>query len=660
MSKKLMVSICVAILSVGIGFPHPAGAQDADTIENATLKPQLSKLFGSENLDFAGMSVSGVISPDGRWLAYSHAEPGQDARNLWIVSLAIASEPIRLTTGKHWDGGPVWFPDGDRLAFRSSRADPGSNSQYLMTIGVDRDSGHPVGPPRQVSLDPVPFMMTYDVSPDGQWITYVPKRGNLGEVTVTLEVIPATGGAARAVVEQMAGLYGPVWSTDGYIYYISWLAPGAEAAVEIGFSVKRVHSEGGRSETLATWPGTPWATICPGARYVYFESPSQDSEQEVYVLATVDGHLLGRFLPPDGMKPIGCTGGESHVLATAQEEAAPLKVVPIGGGLTRQLTETRAYDWPLGWTPDGRAVVFESQLDGRKVILTAPTEGGAMRQLPRPDEEWVYGPVLSRDNRHILYGVREDEAKPPILKTLDLSTGDSRELTRTPWENYPLYNSSRRDERFLYAEQRDGRFEFRAVRPGEEPILLRSFPDSVFPPIIGVYGDRLAYWVTSGEQSTLYLAKPGQAEARQILTFPGHVGQRGRNEPVWSPDGRYLATGCRPLDGTSGQPAIVVEFNPTGEAVGQPRVVQDLPESWWNLAWLPNSESFLVVDGDVWLVSLDPEAPPVKLTDEEPLTWSFSLSPDGRYIAVSPEVRRGGAFWRLDLSEALEAGTEER
>jgi len=280
-----------------------------------------------------------------------------------------------------------------------------------------------------------------------------------------------------------------------------------------------------------------------------------------------------------------------------------------------------------------------------------------MTQLPRPDEEWVYGPVLSLDNRYILYGVREETDGIPILKILNLSTGDSRELTRAPWENYTRYNASRDGENFLYAERKDGRFEFRSVHPDGEPVLLRSFPDSLFPPIMGVHGNRLAYWVASGGESTLYLATAGQSEALKILTFAGDVGQRGRNEPVWSPDGRYLATGARPLSDSSGQPAIIVEFTPTGDVVGEPRVLRGLPESWWNLTWLPNGESFLVVDGDVWLVSLEPGVAPVNLTDEESLTWSFSLSPDGQYIAVSPEVRRGGAFWRLDFSDALDAAS---
>jgi hypothetical protein len=83
-------------------------------------------------------------------------------------------------------------------------------------------------------------------------------------------------------------------------------------------------------------------------------------------------------------------------------------------------------------------------------------------------------------------------------------------------------------------------------------------------------------------------------------------------------------------------------------------VIEDLPESWWSLDWLPSSDGFLVVSGAVWLASLDPEVPLVKLTDNEPgPIWTYALSPDGRYVAVAPEVRRGGSIWRLDLSEVV-------
>jgi hypothetical protein len=44
----------------------------------------------------------------------------------------------------------------------------------------------------------------------------------------------------------------------------------------------------------------------------------------------------------------------------------------------------------------------------------------------------------------------------------------------------------------------------------------------------------------------------------------------------------------------------------------------------------------------------------VNVTQEgEVELWFYQLSPDGRYIAVSPEVTRGTSLWRVDLEEAL-------
>ena len=65
---------------------------------------------------------------------------------------------------------------------------------------------------------------------------------------------------------------------------------------------------------------------------------------------------------------------------------------------------------------------------------------------------------------------------------------------------------------------------------------------------------------------------------------------------MWSPDGRYLVTGhWRPE--TNELDALLVEIDSSDTVVGTPMVIEALPESWWNLSWLPDSEGFLVVSG---------------------------------------------------------------
>ncbi|MBT8397528.1 MAG: hypothetical protein HKO65_09770 [Gemmatimonadetes bacterium] len=624
-------------------------AQDIPVVE-----PPLSRLYGADDLDFSGLFVSGAVSPDGHWLVYSRGEMEEERMNLWIVPLDGSREAERITTGQHWDADPVWFPSGDRIAFRSSRFDPGGDFQYLSTLQLDPATGRPTSVPRQASLEIVTFSLGYQVSPDGQQIVYVkrPKDGDQRE----LKVIPWNGGNARTIWHHARGVRAPVWPGDGYIYFLSPFAPGNDEVVERGTEIWRVSPEGGEAERVSRWPGIDGGRLSPDARHFLYRVSPRASEEAIYELATTDGRRLASFVLPENMTLSSCfTVGVAGCLATTEDLAAPLKVIPLQGGPTRQITETRGHDWPAGWTADGQEVLFESELNGTKALWAAPLSGGPTREIYRmPPEEWIYGPSLLGE-RYILYGMEAEPGQSVSLQLLDIQTGSEKEITRTPWTDYTRYNSSREGGRFLYADHPEGLFEFRALLPSGESQLLRAFPDSTFPPILGVQGDRIAYWVGSAseEESTLNLAGPGREESQPVLTFPGAVGQRGSNPPVWSPNGRYLATGYWRLE-TNQLDALVVEIDASDGVVGTPIVIEDLPESWWSLEWLPSSDGFLVVSGDVWLASLDSEVPLVKLTDDEPgPIWTYALSPDGRYVAVAPEVRRGGSIWRLDLSEVL-------
>ncbi len=646
---SLLRVLVSAVLMVG----SPVAGQSQSGQEVPTVEPPLSRLYGSDDLDFGGLFMSGAISPDGRWLVFSRAERA-DGMNLWIVPLDGTGDAARLTTGAYWDAGPLWFPSGDRILFRSSRADPGGDFQFLMTLDIDPSSGQASGLPRQLTLEPVMFTRSYDISPDGEQVVYVARptddtRDELEDYGV--KILPARGGQARTVWTQ--GLVRPIWADDGFIYGMAGLASAPDAGWDRGFSIRRVPAAGGEAEILSNWPTVRSQEISADARTFVYRLPRR-SGAAAYEVASVHGQRLARFTLPDNMLLAGCsTRDVSECLAKTENATAPLKVIPINGGPTRQLTESQAKTWPIGWTPDGREVVFVSKLDGTRVMMSAPVTGGVMEELSRrPQEEWVYGPSIL-DARHIMYGAEDESDGTQVLRILDLHTGSEREITRTPWVDYTRYNASRTEDRFLYAERKEGRFEFRAVDPEGGTTLLRAFPDTTFPPIIGVHGDRIAYWTDSDGRSTLYLAQAGQAEALSVLTFPGSVGQRGTPPPTWSPDGRHLATGYwRPE--TNGLKALVVDIDESGEVLGDPLVVEDMPEDWWNLRWMPDNDAFLVSQGDVWLASIRGEGPPVNLTQEEPGTiWSYALSPDGRYIAVSPEVSMGGSIWRVDLEEVL-------
>jgi dipeptidyl aminopeptidase/acylaminoacyl peptidase len=226
-----------------------------------------------------------------------------------------------------------------------------------------------------------------------------------------------------------------------------------------------------------------------------------------------------------------------------------------------------------------------------------------------------------------------------------------------------------------YVITRRGRHEVYLVDRYGGSTLGWSLPEEAWTPgdnafgNIAIHGDRLVFAETAhlsdedmGEEGTLYLARPGDPQAQPLLTLPGRLGPRGSNSVRWSPDGRLLTVSYHPPEREGPRGLLLVEIDESGELVGEPRIVsaEGGPDWLFGVQWMPDGQHFLAlggqeesgVDRDVWLLSLDPETPPVKLTSDlqEPI-WYYRLSPDGRYITFDSEMPRGSSVWRVDLGE---------
>ncbi|MCL4297896.1 MAG: PD40 domain-containing protein [Anaerolineae bacterium] len=145
-------------------------------------------------------------SPDGKRLAFSSIRAGN--WEIFIVDLACLSNPeicpdqtTQLTTDGNGNLGPVWSPDGSRIAY-SSKA-PGNWDLFTMTT-----AGSDV---RQVTTDPANDLSPA-WSPDGTKLAFETNRdGN-----VEIYVVDANGSAIQNVSNySQANDHGPTWSPDG-------------------------------------------------------------------------------------------------------------------------------------------------------------------------------------------------------------------------------------------------------------------------------------------------------------------------------------------------------------------------------------------------------------------------------------------------------------
>jgi serine/threonine-protein kinase len=114
------------------------------------------------------------LSPDGRWLAYSSNETGQE--EVFVRSFPDLGDKWQIST----DGGaePVWSPDGTELYYRTDEG------RRIMVVDVVTEPSFSPGSPRLLFtgdfVQHMGFGRNYDIAPDGQ--SFVMVKQDLGGV----------------------------------------------------------------------------------------------------------------------------------------------------------------------------------------------------------------------------------------------------------------------------------------------------------------------------------------------------------------------------------------------------------------------------------------------------------------------------------------------
>jgi len=121
--KWIVAGILLAGICTAAVFMRPPAMVRADDATTAA-KTEPWKAEDEVFQEYAGQMR---ISPDAKWLVWvkSTGDKEKDARvsNLYLSSLT-GSEEIELTRGSDRYSNPRWSPDGERIAFVSSRARP--------------------------------------------------------------------------------------------------------------------------------------------------------------------------------------------------------------------------------------------------------------------------------------------------------------------------------------------------------------------------------------------------------------------------------------------------------------------------------------------------------------------------------------------------------
>jgi Tol biopolymer transport system component len=375
------------------------------------------------------------------------------------------------------------------------------------------------------------------------------------------------------------------------------------------------------------------------------------------------------------------------LMATADDDPVAQRDVftlAVDGSRETRAVSNPADDCAVGWSPDGRYLLFSStRTTGARSLWALPVAEGRPQGQPvllKPDIGSSLSLGVTRTGALYLYKYVSD--RDVKVARIDLDAGRligqpmhfSQGLLPDPW--FPHWSP-------------DGKYLAYPVRAEENGLAIRSVETGEVRRLLNLRKVQDLQWAPDGNS---LIAKTEDSTREGIFQIDVRSGRRtfiaptrGGSFPRWSPDGRkiyYMAEGSiRERDlRTSAEREVFrhpllqlsnFEVSPDGRHLavrlgidrpsqtfsilavpttgGEPRLIARVPaassvNAWYQMSWTPDSRALLTArrsgtSAELWLIAADSGTE--RKLDIDVSGWSmslgpfsgFTLSPDGKSIA---------------------------
>jgi eukaryotic-like serine/threonine-protein kinase len=336
--------------------------------------------------------VHPAFSPDGERIAFASTRGGGG-----IFIMGATGESVRRISDTGFN--PSWSPDGKRIAYSSdSFFEPTSRNGFGAIWIIDLASGER----RQLLEESIFDAVQPQWSPGGSRLAFwgIDDGGRREIFTVAVDDPRAV--ALRVPTEEGIN-WNPIWSPDGRFLYYASDRNGTMNLWRIAIDEKSGETEGAAEPILTPSPWSGWFSISrDGKRLAYATSEVRsklewfDFDSEKLAVTSPPRRVFAGSLQVRNFAP--SADGE-WVAFTTGGTKEDLFVVRADGSDLRQLTnDAHRYRGPE-WSPDGNAIAFYSNRSGQYDVWTIRPDGSGLTQISAIGGVWF--PHWSPDGKQI-------------------------------------------------------------------------------------------------------------------------------------------------------------------------------------------------------------------------------------------------------------------
>jgi TolB protein len=242
-----------------------------------------------------------------------------------------------------------------------------SGTRYQLWV-ADAD-----GENAQSALSSVEPIISPAWSPDGAQLAYVSFE-SLKPVVYTHDV---RSGKRRLLANFRGSNSAPAWSADGQTLAMTLSRDGSSQlfALSVAGGEPRRLGEPGLSGSIDTEPA-----YSPDGKLIYFVSDRGGGPQ-IYKMATTGGPAdRVTFSGSYNISPAISPDGRTLAYVARDNGAFRVSVMDLASGSTTVLTETTSDESP-SFSPNGRLIIYATQLDGREALMTVTLDGRIKTKL---------------------------------------------------------------------------------------------------------------------------------------------------------------------------------------------------------------------------------------------------------------------------------------